>query len=179
VPEEIEEIEETEEIEENGHQVMELDQEQLEAMIDRRAEARAQELLAAREPESRQMQLELARLRRRDHESTVRERIAEHQERGVPVAILTRAAELMLADDTQETVLELSRDDETVSLSATDIVLDMLAAIPSSSLELAQPRVPKNRGKAPEDDDARTAKEKAEDLLKDLKDGEVVRVPSY
>jgi hypothetical protein len=163
--------------------IMELDQTDLERMIDERAEARAQELLAAqeesRERSDREIHLELARLRRRDHEATVREQIQLHQERGVPVSVLTRAAELMLSDTSHETVLELSRDGEELSLTASDIVLQMLETIPAVSLHASQPTIPANLGLAPEsDEDGRSVQEKADDLLKDLKEGEVVRVPT-
>jgi len=166
--------------------MMELDQDELERLIDERADERAEvrvrELQASQEEEreahDRSIHLELSRLRRRDHEATVKEQVQAHQERGVPVVVLTRAAELMLADTSHEAVLELSQDGEDVSLTATDIVLHLLDSIPAASLHASQPVIARNNGTPPEGEDTRTAKEKAEELIDDLKSGEIIRVPS-
>lgn len=108
------------------------------ADLDRIADERAQAALDAYRQEQEDAQTrrdeELAATRARLHEMTVRERVAELEAAGHAPAVVTAAREIMLADVRQQPALSLTRDGEELSLSATDIVTEILGAIPETAL---------------------------------------------
>lgn len=168
--------------EESKDEVVELTLAQLDERIAAAATEKAKEVADAAKAEADELRLELARQREDNRVIEVREVIRGLQESGHSPAVLAKAAELMLADTSHEVVLELSQkvsedSDEVVTrkLTATDIVVEMLAAIPETSLELNQPRVTR-RTDPPTTEDKRTPAEKAEELLEELRET-AVRLP--
>ncbi len=110
--------------------------------IDRIAEERAQAALDAyrQEQEARQQssEEELAAARNQLHEMAVRERVAELEAAGHAPAVIQVAREIMLADVRREPAVSLTREDGEVSLSATEIVSEVLNALPESALTREQ-----------------------------------------
>lgn len=108
--------------------------------LDRIADERAQAALDSYRQEQEQMQAardaELAAARSRLHEMAVRERVAELETAGHAPAVIATAREIMLADERGEPVLSLSREDGEVSLSATEIVMTVLDALPPTALSM-------------------------------------------
>lgn len=106
--------------------------------LDRIADERAQAALEAYRQEQEQQQetrdAELAAARGQLHEMAVRERVAELEAAGHAPAVIQLAREYMLADVRSESMLSLSREGEGVSLSATDIVTEILGALPPTAL---------------------------------------------
>lgn len=126
--------------------------------LDQIADARAQAVLDAYRQEQEEGQKtrdeELAATRRQLHEMTVRERIAELEEAGHAPAVVRVAREIMLADVRHEPVLSLSREEGEVSLSASDIVSEILGAIPETALALTKLEFPVGGSNgAPDSDD--------------------------
>lgn len=145
-----------------------LTREDLDRIADERAQAVLQAYREEQGEENRRREEELAATRRTVHEMTVKERIAELNEAGHAPAVVAKAKEIMLADGGGEQMLSLSREGSEVQLTATDIVTELLSAIPATSLVASQIVVPAN-GDAP-DDDEEARKNKLWDQLYD-KDG--------
>jgi len=146
--------------------IMELSQEDLERIIDERADARLAELEASRRDELEEAQMELARTRNEVREMRVQARRTELELSGYPPAVVATACELLLASD-DEAVLSLSIEGEQRYLTVQDVVERMLAAIPADSLLLSQPRV-KQGDEKPEEENEVDPAAAAEKLLSDL-----------
>jgi len=135
--------------------------------LDRIADERAQAALDAYRQEQEDAQTrrdeELAATRARLHEMTVRERVAELEAAGHAPAVVNVAREIMLADVRQETALSLTRDGEELSLSATDIVTEILGAIPETALTRTE--IPVGNGNG----DSETVEARADRLSSFLK----------
>lgn len=131
-----------------------LSREELDRIADERAQAALDAYRQEQEESQRTRDEELAATRRQLHEMTVRERIAELEEAGHAPAVVRVAREIMLADVRHEPVLSLTREDGEVSLSASDIVSEVLGAIPETALALTKLEFPVGSGNGtPESED--------------------------
>jgi hypothetical protein len=108
--------------------------EDLDRIADERARAALDTYRQEQEEEQRTRDAELAAARGQLHEMAVRERVADLEARGHAPTVVMAAREIMLADVRHEPVLSLTREDGEVSLSATDIVSEILSSIPETSL---------------------------------------------
>lgn len=134
-----------------------LTQDDLERLVSERVEAG---LNAARESakaeadrEREALEMELSRNRRAVHEMKVKERVAEMTAAGHAPSLVKKAREILLADDRHTDVLNLSREDGEVKLSVTDVVLELMAAVPATELTKEQPKVG-NFSQEPEEEDS-------------------------
>jgi hypothetical protein len=106
--------------------------------LDRIADERAQAALEAYRQEQRQQEenrdAELAAARNQLHEMAVRERVSELETAGHAPAVIQLAREFMLADVRHESMLSLSREEGEVQVSATDMITELLGALPPTAL---------------------------------------------
>lgn len=170
---------------ENGG-VLELTQQELDDRIAEAARTAAEtataELQASHTSEMQELRGELATERAERRQAVVRDTARDLESAGHAPAVVVRAAEIMLADN-GDTVLELSQEgsDDPRRLTATDIVLSILEAVPDDQLNLARTQGSIGGGsrKPAEDEDTRTVDEKAEELLNELREKAVtVTVPT-
>jgi len=171
-------------------EVLELTQDELNDRIREEAER----ILAAdrekREAEDQRRDLELSTARKALRAAAVERKLIELEGQGHAPTVLRKAAELMLADvdETPAVTLMLSQDDgqgnttETEKkMSVTEVVLDLLAAMPATALTKDQPRISSvllSKDAELDVQDKRTPQEKADAALAELHDGTAIRVGS-
>lgn len=129
-----EETQETTEESTSTTEMAAFSREDLDRIADERAQAALDAYRQQQEEEQRTRDAELAAAREQLHEMAVKERIAELEARGHAPTVVKAAREIMLADVRHEPVLSLTREDGEVSLSATDIVSEILSSIPETAL---------------------------------------------
>jgi hypothetical protein len=133
-----------------------------------------QEMIAAAIAEDRaDRDIQLDQATNELHALRVKERVSELQQAGYAPAVVKKAEEFYLADQRKSDALTLSREDEEVHLSITDVVNEMLEALPKTALNLAQPKVPQF---ASDPKTAEDPKEIAARVMDDLKNGNVQQV---
>jgi len=118
------------------------------------AAAKVEEALTAyrqeQEAAAQAHEAQLSAMRQELHERTVKEKVADLVAKGHAPAVIELAREFMLADTKGETVLSLTREDKEMSLSVTEVVSEILDAIPPTALSQTEVEVPTTSRK-PED----------------------------
>lgn len=156
--------------EQTDEQAMTLTREDLDRIVDERAETKLTAFRQeAKEAEARR-ENELAATRRQLHVMDVREKVEALNRKGHAPAVVQRAKELMLADERRGEVLSLTRavdgEQKEVKLSATDVVMEVLDAVPETALDVGNIEVPANSANGGgEKDDAKTRADKLYDEL--------------
>lgn len=79
------------------------------------------------------MELQLSQVSRENHTRAVREQVQRLQGEGHAPAVLTVVEEILLADERKGAMLNLSQDGQESAVSATDITLKLLAAMPKTA----------------------------------------------
>lgn len=138
------------------------------ADLDRIAEERAEAILSVyrqeQEERDRTREEELSATRRQLHEMSVREKLDQLKNKGHAPALLVKAKELMLADERQTEVLSLTRDEQEIKLSATQIIEELLEAVPETALDLDQVNA-NTTGEPPAQDTDKTRADRLYDQL--------------
>jgi hypothetical protein len=153
-------------------EMLTLSRDDLEAAI----EARVNERFAEQQAQLSQTQAEL-------HERTVADKCRDLQSKGHAPALIERAKAYYLADVRGESVLTLSQDKdgetEEVTYTVTDVIDDLLAAMPKTSLAHDAPRhlaLAREPGTGGEPKTAEEVKETADRVMEDLKNGKATLV---
>jgi hypothetical protein len=139
--------------------------EDAEKLADERAQAALEAYRQEREEKDKARDDELAASRKRLHEMSVKERVAEFESKGHAPTVIAVAREIMLADVAQEPVLSLAREEGEVQHTATDIVTEMLASFPESALTRVEVPLPNGNG-APDSDSVDVRADRIMDFIK-------------
>lgn len=151
--------------------VLELTREEFQEAV----KSAAKNAIKAREAELKQREeardLQLSRTAAELHTMRVEKKIQGLEAQGHAPAVIKVAQEIYEADAAGDTVLTLSREDEEIELSPTQIVDAILAALPATALTEKNLRLARDF-KAPVGDNtdyAKTVDERAQSLWDELK----------
>ena len=149
--------------EKGGEEVLTLSMEDLEALVDRKVKERTDTGALA-----------LSQTQRELHAMKVSAKVEALQRQGHSPAVLKLAEQFYLADEQQDAMLTLSREDgDDVPVSVTDVVDTLLAAIPATALHTSQPSV---AALAMDPDRQQSVKDQADELMEDMRTGQVAQV---
>lgn len=134
-----------------GEETLELTREEMDAQI-------ADAVALALSQRDQDQATEMEEMRRVNRDLLVERKVAAAQAAGHAPAVIKAAREIWLADTRESDILTLSREDGEVTVSATTVVDDLLAAIPATALS----RVDHTTGGHSDKPEGESATEKAD-----------------